>query len=276
LKNRFLPIDKLPRTGYPENKSLSWFQRDNPEEYEKSGNPEYSRTEIIYRFNNLGYRCAEFKKENALRIISVGCSYVFGFGLPERDIFHQLFADRLSEHIGIPVINWNLGMVGASNDYIARILQLSVPLLDPDIVLINFTRLPRREYVAAHGKLVSYLPNYVPFDPTGREIYDHFDKLSSSHDDVLNLYKNYKSIESLLRDKCWLYSFMTKSERESIQEHLDQRRLAGSFLYNDKARDNEHPGRRSHASICDKYWERFVELGSLERFRNFPKGSKHE
>ena len=46
--------------------------------------------------------------------------------------------------------------IWASNDYISRTLFLAVPFLNPDIVLVNFTHLHRREYVTAENKMIPY------------------------------------------------------------------------------------------------------------------------
>ena len=144
------PVCVLPKEGLPSyrwlaNKELEWLYGDSEVEYRRQGgHPVYGEHDIIYRFNSFGYRCPEFDVEADVRIVAVGCSYVLGLSLPRHVLFHERFADRLRGQGKRSVVVWNLGMAGASNDYICRTLYLAVPLLDPHVVLINFTHAARR------------------------------------------------------------------------------------------------------------------------------------
>ena len=53
-------------------------------------------------------------------------------------------------------------MGGSSNDYITRTLFLAIPFLNPDLVLVNFTNLSRREYVSVENKFFYFFPERVP------------------------------------------------------------------------------------------------------------------
>jgi hypothetical protein len=262
----FIPVKSLPYSGYPKNVEEKWFQLDSEESYKVKGNYLlFDKIPISYKFNSFGYRCPEFTETAAIKILSIGCSYVLGLGLPSDLLFHEKFAKRLRDESSLSVVNWNLGQSGASNDYISRIANLAIPVLNPDIVLVNFTRFARREYVAPHRKLVRYSPTFFPPDPVAQEIYGHFFALSSPFDDEVNFYRNYKSIESLLRDRIWLYSFIAREEMEGFKEHLDHDRCVCSFEAVDKARDNLHPGIESHNLVYEKFWEKFVDLYGLQR-----------
>jgi hypothetical protein len=250
-----LPADGLPATEYPPGATREWLLGDNPVGYrQRGGHPRYGEHDIVYRFNRLGYRGAEFDAEAEVRVVAVGCSYVLGIGLPQADLFHERFAARLRAEL-------SKSRAGASNDYIGRLLQLAVPRLDPHVVLINFTHAARREYVSVQNELVTYNSVMWPGDAVGRDIYRHLAALTSPYDDRLNLFRNYKAAEALLAGRCWLYSHIRQEELEPVAAHVDARRYVGVLRPLDLARDGLHPGPASHQDLAGLYWDRFVEVG---------------
>jgi hypothetical protein len=265
----FLPPSGIPRASKLVSCETLWFGMDGEEEYRKhGGHPRYGEDSIRYRFNAQGYRCPEFDADASIRIVSIGCSYTFGQGLPQEDLFHELLADRLRSELGASVINWNLGVCGASNDYIARLLHLAVPVLEPDLVLILFTHLNRREYVTANGRRIHYNPSCsTAQDPVATEVAACFSKLASESDDLLNFFRNYKSVESLLAGRSWLYSLVKSSNVDPIQVHLDRLRRVDATRTIDKARDHSHPGPETHRQRFEAFWQKLVETGGLSRLR---------
>lgn len=218
------------------------------------------RNGVSYSFNNLGYRSVDFDTPADLRIIAIGCSYVMGVGLAQADLFHELFAEKLRRETGKTVAVLNLGAVGRSNDYIARLLHLAVPLLKPEIVLINFTHPVRREYISVQNELLTYVPSFQPGNRVVRDIYGHFAGLTSPLDDDLNLFRNYKSVEALLGDSAWLFSSITANDFDRIGAHISMNRYAGAMPQLDKGQDGSHPGPQSHKALMEKYWERYLTL----------------
>jgi hypothetical protein len=265
-----LPLSRLPRTNYPAGKEVHWLYDTEREKYRQTGgHPLYGEADIVYRFNSLGYRCPEFDERADVRIVAIGCSYVLGQALPQSAVFPEVFAERLRAAVSPrTVVVWNLGLSGASNDYISRLLELAVPLLKPDVVLINFTHLARREYVTVTNKYVNYNPPYLPEDPVMRETFRHFAALASPLDDLLNFYRNYKAIACRLAGVQWLFSHPYHKEIEPLAQHLDLRRYAGVLQPIDKARDHGHPGPESHRRLAELYWDRFTELGGLPAERS--------
>ena len=219
-------------------------------------------------FNSLGYRCPEFDRPAGIRILAVGCSYVFGLGVAQGDLFHERFARRLREGRAADVTLWNLGTAGASNDTIARLLLLAVPRLDPHVVLIHFTHTSRREYVSVENRVFYFNPSFRPGDRVGRDIFGRFTALLSPHDDRANFFRNYKLAELLLRDRRWLYSLARPDVAGSLVEHMDLSRYAGPLRELDLSRDRWHPGPESHEVLADLYWKKFVELGGSASCRS--------
>jgi hypothetical protein len=261
-----LPTDDYPIGCWRTNCHSYWMtMMDTEEEFRKRGHPIYGDRDIIYSYNSRGFRGPEFEQDAQIGMISIGCSWVFGDGIPMQHTFHELFAARLRDETGMSVVNWNLGVCGAGNDYVARMLHLTVPRLNPDLVLAMFPRFARREYISAHGAKMSYVPSAVPTDITTKQIMEHFAALSSPYDDQLNFFRNYKSIEALLADRCWLFSCTDLNELAKMKEHVDSERYAGPYRFVDRARDHLHPGPETHRLIFDRFWTKFVETGGLSR-----------
>jgi hypothetical protein len=257
----FLPTKGLPPTGYQANGRLSWIATDTEESYRKNrARSIYGDKDIEYRLNALGYRSPEFELSADVRIVAAGCSHVMGVGLPSAVLFHEQFANRLRESTDQSVVVWNIGVPGASNDHIARILHLALPFLDPDIVLVNFSHASRRDYVSVQGKWTPYVEGYNPPDLVGREIKGHFEALASPFDDELNVFRNYKSIERLLSDRAWLFSTVPHPRADpfrTLKDHFDADKYIGELPTLDLARDCSHCGPKSHQALADLYWERF-------------------
>lgn len=274
-----LPCQGLPASGYPANARLQWFSTDSAEHFATHAPPGFGAADIEYDFNASGYRCPSFAPVDGLRVLAIGCSYVFGVGLPAADLFAALVTARLESELSRPATLWNLGLPGTSNDYIARLLHLAVPALDPHVVLVNFTHADRREYASDTGVLMPFCAGWYPEDRIGRDVKEHLSALASPADDDLNLYRNYKSVESLLAGRFWLYSTIAHPLRHAtaeesrwgplvrIRHHVDPARYAGTLDRLDLARDGCHPGRASHRELATRYWARCLDLDGTDVLR---------
>jgi hypothetical protein len=241
---------------------------DSLESYRKrGGHPLYGEKDIRYRYNSHGYRCPEFDEDAEIRMVSIGCSWVFGAAVPCEATFHECFARRLRLELEASVVNWNLGRSGTSNDAIARILHLAIPNLNPDLVLVLFTRLGRREYLDAANQELRYIPSRRPTRPPIVDAWNHLEALSSAFDDQLNFIRNYKWVESLLADRLWLFSMIDPRDEERVGAHLDRNHQAAAQRIVDWGRDGAHPGPRTHELIGELFWEKFGETGGTERLR---------
>jgi hypothetical protein len=261
-----LPADGFPVSGWRTNCHTYWMPwSDSEKAFRERGHPRYGERDIVYSFNSRGFRGPEFEEDAQIRMASIGCSWVFGHAVPAEHTFHEMFAARLRDQTGMSVVNWNLGVCGASNDYVARMLHQTVDRLNPDIVLVMFTQFARREHFTAHGTIMNYSPSMVPWDPASKEIMEHFGALSSRPDDQLNFFRNYKSVENLLAGRCWLFSFTNHAEVGKIKPHIALNRYAGEFKVIDRARDHAHPGPETHGDIAELFWTKFVETDDVAR-----------
>jgi hypothetical protein len=273
-----LPAEGLPRAENYVTPDLRWTLGDTEQGYRASGgHPIYDETSVEYKLNSLGYRCPEFIDRGQIRMISIGCSYTYGVGLPQTALFHERFAERLGSEIGTSVVNWNLGSGAVSNNYIARLMHIAVPILKPDIVLILFTHLSRREYITAANEALKYRPTAMNTDPVHGEIFDHLSALTSKYDDQLNFFRDFKSIKALLTGTLWAYSFCNASEVSNIGIHLEANHRVRDHLIEgsrsrragprDTARDHRHPGPLTHQTIYECFWEWFVQANGVERMK---------
>jgi hypothetical protein len=108
----------------------------------------------LYRFNSLGFRCAEFDKEARFRLFVCGCSYTFGTGLNEEETWPHLLARRLTADLGLRDTDLNLqnfSQGGASNDYVSRTIVAQCGRAKPDLAIAYFTHNQRTEFLTAKG-----------------------------------------------------------------------------------------------------------------------------
>jgi hypothetical protein len=267
--------DSIPDSGLPlgeecQDCQFPWFQCDSLEEYQRNGgHPVYGVNDITYVFNSRGYRCPEFDTYADLRMLSIGCSIAFGIGLPQQALFHELLAQRLRTELQCSVVNWNLSVSGASNDCLSRILHLTVPRLDPHLVVINFTYLGRRECFLVTNERFRYLPADMPLPRIYAEVRQHMQALSSPFDDQAFFFRNYKSIEALLRGRLWLFScaLLKNFDCGSVAAHLDGGHRVDDPGESDSARDGMHPGPKSHQQLYEGYWQKLVATGTLDQLR---------
>lgn len=256
---QFIPCGDIPKIHQNMPRLNYWYGMDNEQRYTSNPHPDWGPRDIEYHHNSYGYRCPEFEGDYDFKIVSIGSSYTYGVGLPTKDIFHEKVAE-LIRGSGRTVVNWNLGQGGASNDYIARTLHLAVPKLKPDLVLINFTFPSRREYFTADGTFINYCPTWNHMLPKTEER-EHLFALTSDYDNIMRLFANYKSIQSLLdgHGVRWLWSTLSE-DILTLGNHLDKSNYVGYFSLDDYARDRQHPGIQSHHNIFLKYKEKLNDL----------------
>jgi hypothetical protein len=89
----------------------------------------------------------------------------------------------------------------------------------------------------------------------------------------LCLFRNLLSIQNLLRDRVFLFSFAYTTPTGPVSSYLDPKCWVDKFdgVMLDEARDYEHPGPKTHRRIADLYWEKFVDTGGLTRIADVPR-----
>lgn len=232
-----------------------------------------------YTLNKEGYRCDDLSVDHNLSVVTLGCSNSFGWKLDEKYRFSNLFVNKLSEHTNKKVANWNLSLTGKSNDFISR-MTMTLPSLKPDILLVQFTALPRREYfdinfsIAKKGcydhisrrmegktSVFKDKNGKCPF-PQFIDASQHMMDLASPHEDMINFYKNYMLIEMTcqIHNIQMLYTCSLHRDFEKKGPPTNKELYVGYFNIVDRAEDNGHPGIKSNQLLADKFWSKYKDV----------------
>jgi hypothetical protein len=251
-----------------------WHSYDVPHNYlevNSKGPNIYPRNckEIVYAFNNYGFRSDEFDLNSDLSILFTGCSYTEGVGLPVNSIWSNILLNRLRVVTGKNIPQWNLALSGAGLDSIANglywySLKFKKKL---DYIVILFPAFSRREFC---------------YDTKDIKIWQHPKCPGINEGDVVDrlfadsAFIRYQSIKNLalidavsknLNAKV-IYSVWqghetyTDHEDSIIQENFPNFQYIKypNWKYNsDFARDSEHPGPSMHEKISEAFFEGYFK-----------------
>lgn len=140
--------------------TLDWLPTDTKESYEKMVQDpvhcEYFAQKgwdkpgaITYRINSDGFRGAEFVADSC--ILTLGCSYSMGMGLPESVVWPTLVGNSLKLDI------CNLSWPGASADTCFMLAQYWIPKLRPTLVVVAAPPQHRLDLLDDHDH-TTYMP----------------------------------------------------------------------------------------------------------------------
>lgn len=114
--------------------------------------------------NNRDYFYPEKKSANTFRIVVIGDSFTFGFGVPFDDSFPKRFERLLNLNISQPKVEViNKGVPGLSTKQEVKVLKRALDGLSPDLVLLQVTlNDPElRPFAAPHGALMNNAGSYM-------------------------------------------------------------------------------------------------------------------
>ena len=267
----FFSPSLLPPLRSAKETALKWFDFDNLANYTRAGgHPIYGPDDIDYRLNRHGFRGPELTTRGVITVAALGCSFVFGLGVREEEVYHYHIANRLRDTFNVNVVVHNLGINGGSMDTLARLVPMVLRNLKPDLVLINFPHRDRREHVSVFGKTMKLLPGTV-FDldaKLGEELFKHYQGLASEPDDLANMFRNYSAIKYQLRGTAWMSTFLEAHTYELLQAHVDEQSCCGSFpVFVDTARDHGHPGPQTHLLYAKQIWGGMLLQGKIATLR---------
>jgi len=194
-----------------------------------------------YTYNELGFRGDSIYKEG-FRVMSIGCSITEGVGVNNNETWTSKFCSHIPNGV-----NLNFGFGGRSNDYISRCLISFYDLIKPNLVLIMYTEMHRREFFTENGGIEPFHINkwgYFNETSEGLEQYDALLRLSNNENDFQNWYKNHLLIKFFLESKkCnWLWngSFIKNN-------FTDEFRFDGDYYpYIDFGVEGVHPGPKTN------------------------------
>jgi len=245
-------ITKLLTSGIPHVNEITSYKHEN---VLKECTPSHDPLE----FNEKGFRSDSFLADGDIKVLSIGCSDVFGYLLDKSKRFSDIFCKKLSIQTGKKVVNWNLALPGESNDYINRMILCTKEKLKPTIVLVCFTRIERREWVDSNGVFFDYVPHHHNQNHRKNFAAPYFEFLSNYNQDILNFYLNYKSIEANLKGVNFMFAFSLykKTGLSDVLNIVDKNKYVGYFEHVDRASDNAHPGEISNYNLAENFFKKY-------------------
>jgi len=201
-------------TGYlieTESKKLNWYPSDTKDLFEKNLKENYEllkkygwlEQKIIYEINQYGFRSEKF--ENSIDSLFFGCSFTFGIGLKNEDVWVNLLKNKIN------VNGYNLSVPGGSMDSVFRLANYWIPKLKPKFIFLLSPSSTRREYFLQNKFTRSMVPNTKPIDNYEKlllEIYNN--DIISEHSSNINFDKNLMAIKHLCKTyNCKLFEMQT-------------------------------------------------------------------
>lgn len=252
-------MSTLPELSEQANTITKWFRGDNEEAYNRNvQNGEfipYGPNDVTYDFNSLGFRCPEFDVPvERPKMAFYGCSIMQGYGLPEQESIPSVVTDLQREYVP-----YNLGIAGASNDLIARSITSTIPLLNPDFVVILWTYHTRREIYSEDGTAIQWLRNWekqtVRVEAEATSHMHAQNQLSHFVSNINNQILNMTLVDLFLKNRnipyVWAMVNTYWLTEEPVREKLVdfQYNFTGMMGINDLqcdvSRDLMHPGKRT-------------------------------
>lgn len=231
--------------------TLDWLPTDSKESFERLYQDPAHRAyfeslgwhlpgAITYKINSDGFRCDEFVRGEPY-LVSLGCSFTNGIGLP----LESIWPESVGKQLGLKVANLSWG--GFSADTCYRMAEYWVPELQPKLVVMLAPPQDRMELLLDEPS-VAHIRNipvdvYMPGMLTGSVGNDDFIKhwFLNEENAWINQRKNIRAVKQLcaeLNIPCIVLramDFMAKP-REEIGY----------------ARDAMHGGIEAHRRITDR------------------------
>jgi hypothetical protein len=205
--------------------------------YKTSGNDNTGLCD--YTYNELGFRGDSIKKDG-FKVMSLGCSHTEGVGVNNDETWPAQFVKLIPNGVNI-----NFGTGGRSGDFVVRCLFSYYDLIKPDLVLIFYPEIVRREIYTKDGGVEPYMPTsawgFTEETIEGMNTQKLKIELQNDNEDFINWYKNHQLIKLFLESKKCNFIWNGSLIRSSYK---DEFRYDGDFFLNvlDKAVDNKHCG----------------------------------
>jgi hypothetical protein len=201
--------------------TLHWLPTDTEENYHKHCQRleyrEYVKNKgwdqqcaITYRINSLGYRGDEFDFENPC-LLTLGCSFSAGIGLPESDVWPW----KLGKALDLPVVNLSWG--GYSADTCFRLAEYFLPKLNAKLCVMMSPPPDRVEVLINQSEFEVFSPQSMSVN-TDSKYLKHW--MTNEENSRLNNMKNMLALEMLCNKQeipCMTYrafEFFARSREE--------------------------------------------------------------
>ena len=182
-------------------------------------------TDIVYKFNSMGYR--DIEQYSGDEILAIGDSFTLGLGVNAEDTWPA----QLSKMLNYPVLNFSLN--GASNDWIARRASELMNFFNPKAIIVHYTFSHRRER---------------PFPDWHDNERTECEPIYTDKENLINWKKNFETVENLSVPV--IHSFITNWHNQPIDCNLSN--VIRPVDQIDYARDGFHYGIQTHLKLAKK------------------------
>ena len=201
-------------------------------------------TKCKYSYNELGFRGDSIKKDG-FKIMFLGCSMVEGVGVNDNDTWTYKFSKLVNG------VNFNFGLSGRSNDYISRCLLSYYNVIKPDLIIVMYSFLNRREIYTENNQIEPFMVGsswgYLEEKEDGITIQNNLTEIQNRNEDIVNWYKNHLLITQFLKLKnC---NFLWNGSLDVPIDINDEYRFDGEYKnFLDLGADGGHPGPKHNES----------------------------
>ena len=153
MKKRYYPVfwnfEKLEACQACINKELTEYSMDTVEHRILDVPRDYKNEEIIYKFNNYGYRCNDdFNTSHTDVFLIAGDSFVVGEGIKLKDSWPYLLIQALSRKTNKQLPHLTLGWSGASSKRVTKQILEYVTNYDVDTILAFYPSVNRTTVIS--------------------------------------------------------------------------------------------------------------------------------
>jgi len=227
----------------------------------------YYSKDFSYTLNKNAFRSYNIP-EKSEKIFCYGCSNTFGFGLADDETWPYLLSSRFNFELH----PHNYGLIGGSADTISRLIYQTISNEKPKAVFILFPGMYRKEYVTDDSRVINFNVATAngkthnnsrnSYYDSCREQYSCYLKITNPNESFFNFVKNFKFIESLLKDIPLIWGTTCKTLSQShdiLSKYLNITNMIDTSKFNDIpnnfARDGEHYSYNYNEWVADRFYE---------------------
>ena len=239
-------------TGSIDVQYINSFEIEDTKVAMKKQLSKYYEDDVMYHVNEYGFRGnIDFTTKN--NIATFGCSFTYGVGLPESDIYGKLVASSLNKNL------YNFGAPGSGIGKMCRYFSITSDWFNYDTALFMLPELYRVEHPSIDHENLVIGRNILPSDKTYEQLKTTFMYLDDEHFFV-ELYRNINHILSIASAKnikvyfsSWdylTYNHLIKylgKDNKMLLPYFNDNRITLSH-----ARDGKHSGGELHKNFADK------------------------
>ena len=228
-----------------------WIPSDSQENFQKNSEDPIkyqllvdhgwdTSTSIPYVINSHGFRCDEFEN-NVENIVTLGCSFTMGIGLPVETVWPSLVSQALNLKL------YNLAWGGNSADTCFRLAEYWLPKLKPSVVCV-LTPPPNRIEIIDDHNTNSPATTVLPGVDYDQPLLDIFLKTWFLYEENcrLNNFKNQLAIIQLCNKL---------NIKVIVLTALDDIQYDRTTKIDNLARDFIHAGPGEHRKLAKKFVE---------------------